>query len=119
MEEREWLRQCALHWVCILYALLGAPWIALKFPMMFLLVLGVTPTGYALLTRPPYPPSFGPDALTSTATAPATLHVRTRETRYNRAGETVAKLSGSARLRLRKTRQASAAAKVAPAPASS
>ena len=56
MEEREWLRQCALHLVCILYALLGAPWIALKFPMMFLLVLDVTPTAYVLLTRPPLAP---------------------------------------------------------------
>ena len=65
--------------VTIVYALFGMPWLVLKVPLMYLLVLHVVPTG------------------------------------ANRAGETVIKLSGSSRLRLRKARgQRSGSAKVAP-----
>ena len=73
------MRQVYLHWICTLYALLGAPWLALKMPLMFLLVLRVTPTG------------------------------------YNQAGQTVAKLGGAQRRRLRQARSVRLR-KVAPAP---
>ena len=73
-----WLRQVYLHWLCVVYALCGLPWLVLKVPLMYLLVLHVVPTG------------------------------------ANRAGETVVKLNGSSRLRLRKARS-ERSAKVAPA----
>jgi len=44
--DTEWISKSHLYWLKAIYGVLSAPWIILKLPMMFVLVLHVKPTAY-------------------------------------------------------------------------